>query len=117
MNLYRSTAKIGGLLIFLLTISFAPVACTGSCTILPIHPLIEISVHNQTDETLQIFFDGETFIGEALPGEEIKFETGAIFPDYEIVARDMDGNTVYVVAWTRDDLKGKETYDVYLPPT
>jgi hypothetical protein len=28
----------------------------------------------------------------------------------------MEGNKVYVVTWTSDDLKDKETYDVYLPP-
>ena len=99
--------KIGFLLIFLLALSFAIVAC---------EPLITIRIHNQTDEILEIFIDGEVSIGMALPGDEVVWNTSGIFPDYTITAKDLDGNTAYILTWTRADMKGKDKYDVYLPP-
>ncbi len=79
-------------------------------------PGIDIRIHNQTDETLQIFIDGEVFIGDAIPGGEVVWGVARIFPHYTITAKDIDGEIVYTADFTRDDLKGKKTYDVYFPP-
>jgi len=104
-----SKAKIGALFILLVILSFALGACWGL-------PTLHITVHNQTDETLQIFNRGELFIGAVVPGGEVKFETGAIYPHYSITAKDVDGNTVYTANFTQDDIAKKNyKYDVYFP--
>lgn len=108
---YVGVTRVGVLLIFLLALSFALVACP-----FPFEPAITIRVHNQTDKTLQIFYWDETFIDNAVPGGEVKFEVDAILSKYKIIAKDMDGNVVYSVNFTGDDIKGKKTYDVYFPP-
>jgi len=99
--------KTSFLLIFMVALSFALMAC---------EPTLYITVHNQTDETLQIFLDGETFIDKAIPGGEVKFKTAGIFSHYNVTAKGIDGNLLYTANFTRDDLKGKKTYDVYFPP-
>ena len=109
--------KIGVFLIFLTIISFYTVACLPEgCTPFPTEPVVDIKIHNQTNETLHIFIDGEVFIGKAFPGRTVVWETGSFYPEYKITAKDTDGNTLYIVTWTRDDVIDKETYDVYLPP-
>ena len=110
MKSCSSIAKIGFLLIFLVTLSFAIGAC-----FLPLEPTLDITVHNQTDGTLQIFF-GDAFIDDAVPGGEATIKTAGIFSKYKIIAKDMDENVVYSTTFTQDDLKGKKTYDVYFPP-
>ena len=107
MKPFVSKARIGLLLIFLVTASSVLMAC---------EPTLYITVHNQTDETIQIFFDGETFIDKAIPGGEVKFKTAGIFSHYNVTAKDLDGNVVYSANFTRDDVKGKKTHDVYFPP-
>jgi len=87
-----------------------------SLTVVSCEPTINIRIHNLTDEKLEIFIDGEVYLDQAMPGEYVVWEIGIIYPYYEITAKDMDGNEVYVVGWGRGDLRGKETYDVYLPP-
>ena len=110
----RNIAGFWFLVILLVASSFAIVAC--NIRIIPYEPAINIRIHNQTDEALQIFIDGEVYIGRASPGGEVVWEIERNQPNYKITAKDMDGNTVYVVTWTRNDLKGKYTYDVYFPP-
>ncbi len=107
MKPFGHRVRIGLLLIFLVAISSVFMAC---------EPLIDIRIHNQTDETLQIFIDSEVFIGNALPGGEVVWEIERIQPTYNITAKDMDGNALFTANFTRDDLKGKKTYDVYFPP-
>ena len=70
--------------------------------------LIDITIHNQTDETLQIFIYSEVFLANALPGGEVVWEIERIQPRYNVTAKDMDGNTLYTADFTRDDLKGKK---------
>ena len=107
-----SIAIAGFLIIFLVILSLTLGAC-----FLPLEPMLHITVHNQTDEPLQIFFDGETFIGNVVPGGEVKFETAGIYPKYKIIAKDMDGNVVYTTTFTEDDIIIKNyKYDVYFPP-
>ena len=106
MKPFVSKVKIGSLLIFLVAVSSVFMAC---------EPIIDISIHNQTDETLKIF-TGDTLIGNALPGGEIVWEIARIFLHYNVTAKDMDGNVLFTANFTRDDLKGKKTYDVYFPP-
>ncbi len=101
-----SKVRIGLLLIFLVTVSSVFMAC---------EPGINIRVHNQTAQTLKIF-TGDTFIEDVLPGGEIDWEVVSILPKYTITAKDMDGNVLYTANYTRDDFKGKKTYDVYFPP-
>ncbi|MFC1989287.1 hypothetical protein ACFLVW_01790 [Chloroflexota bacterium] len=104
----RCSLSILGFLVLLLVIGIFASGC---------EPMLYITVHNQTDKTLQIFFDGETFIDNAAPREEVTSKIDGIYPKYKIVAKDMDGNVVYSVTFTQDDLKGKNyKYDVYFPP-
>ena len=70
--------------------------------------LIDITIHNQTDETLKIFINSEVFLANALPGGEVVWEIERIQPRYNVTAKDMDGNTLYTADFTRDDLKGKK---------
>ena len=112
MKLHRKKCVILlgiALLIFLVTVSSVLMAC---------EPSIDIIIHNQTDETLQIYssIGGDVFIGDALPQGEVVWTVERILPHYTITAKDMDGDVVYTIDFTRDDLKGKETYDVYFPP-
>jgi len=97
------------ILIFLLLTGSILMAC---------EPLIDISIHNETDETLQIYIGvgGDVFIGDALPQGEVVWSVVRILPHYTITAKDMDGNVLYTANFTRDDLRGKKTYDVYFPP-
>jgi len=80
--------------------------------------LIDITIHNQTDETLQKYssISGDVFIGDALSQGEVVWTVERILPYYTITVKDMDGEVVYTAEFTRDDLKGKKTYDVYFPP-
>jgi len=110
MNLFNSTAKTVLSLLFFVILTSAVGAC-----IPVIEPALDITVHNQTNETLQIFF-GAADIGQVAPGSNIKFTTGANLPFYDIIAKDTNGNIVYSVNFTQDDLKGKRRYDVYFPP-
>jgi hypothetical protein len=95
--------------VFLLLISSGLTAC---------EPSIDITIRNQTNETLQIYIGvgGDVFIGEALPGGEVVWSIERIQPHYTITVRDMDGDVLYTANFTRDDLNGKKTYDVYFPP-
>jgi len=70
-----------------------------------------------TDEPLNIFIDGENFLTTVKSSSTVVWHRDRIGGVYEITAKDLDGNTVYIVTWTRDDMKDKETYDVYLPPS
>ncbi|MFC2070557.1 hypothetical protein ACFLTB_05260 [Chloroflexota bacterium] len=103
--------------IFLLICSFTFMAYPlVGCTPTVYEPEVDIRIHNQTNETLEIF-DIDYYITRIEPGGVEVWETAGIFPDYTITAKDMDGNTVYEITWTNDDMKGKEMYDVYLPPS
>ncbi len=107
-----SIARVGFLLILLVTLSFTLGAC-----FLPGQPMLYITVHNQTDETLRIFND-YVFIDNAAPKGEVKFELPGIFAKYKIVAKDMEGNVAFATTFTRDDIIVKNyRYDVYFPPT
>lgn len=91
-------------------------------------PSLEITVHNQTDETLMIFNsdtlvgnavpEENIFIGNAIPGEKVKFYTGRIYPGVHdiIIAKDLEGNVVYSANLTGEDLERKRTYRVVIPP-
>jgi hypothetical protein len=87
---YSNTAKIGLLLIFLMTLSLIFGAC---------EPLVEIKIHNETNQTLRIF-TGETFIESAAPGKKVNWEIETIYDEYEISAKDMAENTVYAKTFT-----------------
>ena len=104
MNPLISRTRTWFLLFFLVTVSFIFMAC---------EPMIDIGIHNRTDETLQIFIDDEVCIGEAPPGGEVVWKIERIFPKYTITAKDMAGNVLYTANYTRDDFKGKKTFDVY----
>ena len=106
MHQFVSKTRIGLLLILLVTVSSVLMACNA---------MIDIRIHNQTAQTLKIFRGG-TFIEDILPGEEIVWEIASIYPNYRITAKDMDGKVLYTANYTRDDFKGKKTYDVYFPP-
>jgi len=107
-----SIARVGSLLIFFVTLSFTLGAC-----FLPGEPMLYITVHNRTDETLKIFND-DVFIDNAAPKGGVKFEIDGIYQKYKIVAKDMEGNVVYATTFTRDDIIVKNyKYDVYFPPT
>ncbi|MBI4187682.1 MAG: hypothetical protein HY529_00575 [Chloroflexi bacterium] len=108
MKLFRNIARLGFLFILLVTISLGIMAC---------EPMLIVRVHNQADETLQIFLDDEVFIAEIIPGVEVTFKTDGIHSQYTVTAKDKDGNTVYVATWTKDDFINKGyKYDVYFPP-
>ena len=103
-----SIARVGLLSILFTTLSFALMAC---------EPMLYITVHNQTDNTLQIFHGGEVFVGEAVPKGEITYQTDGIYSHYTVTAKDLDGNVVYSANFTRDDIVNKNyKYDVYFPP-
>lgn len=106
MRLSSSIAKIVSAVIFLVTLAFALEAC---------EPLITFRVQNQTHETLKVYRD-DLFLGEAIAGGEVKFEIEVIYPTYNIIAKDMDGNVVYTANFTRKDISGKRTYRVVIPP-
>jgi hypothetical protein len=89
---------------------------TSSC-FFPADPALTIRVSNQTDQTLRIFAEGEVFVGEAASGGEVKYQTDAIFPHYSVVAKDMQGDTVYTANFTKEDIGGKRTYRVVIPAT
>ena len=107
MKLSSNIAKIVFLMIFLVTFFFGLGAC---------EPMLTIRVHNQTDKTLKIFF-GDAFIDYAAPEQEVKIRTLGIFPGYEIIAKDVEENVVYTANFTREDISGKKTYRVTIPPT
>ena len=53
------------------------VACRpGGCAFVQYEPSIDIMIHNETDETLKIFIDGEIYIGTAMPGGEVVWDVG-----------------------------------------
>ncbi|MBI4188784.1 MAG: hypothetical protein HY529_06225 [Chloroflexi bacterium] len=106
MKSFVRIARIALLLLFLVILSLALVAC---------EPMLTIRVHNQTDETFQIFFF-DKLIGKAASRGEVIFEQIGILPKYKIVAKDINGNIVYTANFTRRDVSGKKTYDVYFPP-
>ena len=117
MNRYvtSSPSNFRLMALFLLFV-FAIAVFASACKPFMGEPLVEIRVHNQTDEILNIFNDGEVFVGQAIPGGGVMFELESIYPEYEITAKDMNGNMVYSASFTRDDIKGEKTYDVYFPP-
>ena len=78
-------------------------------------PLVTIRVENDTDEMLRIFND-DVFVDDASPQGEVRYQTEVIYPRYITVAEDMEGNIVFKAEFTRDDVSGKETYKVTLPP-
>lgn len=94
------------LLIFVVTVSLTLVAC---------RELVIIRIHNQTDETLQIFTD-DAFIGEAVGGGQLKWKIEYYHPTYKIIAKDTDGNTVYAKTFTREELI-RNKWRVVIPPT
>jgi len=106
MNPLISKTRIWFLLFFLVTVSFILMACNA---------MIDIRIHNQTDQTLKIY-TGDAIIGNAFPGERIVWEIENFQPKYNIIAKDIDGNVLYTANYTRDDFKGKKTFDVYFPP-
>ena len=116
MKSFSSIAKIGFFLMFLAALSFVFGACGLKGCIQIGTPAITVIVHNQTSETLQIFLDDEVFVGEAIPGGELKFRTHGVSADYIITAKDVDGNRVYETGFTYDALKSERSYDVYFPP-
>lgn len=91
-------------LILLVTLSSAFVAC---------EPSITIRVHNGADEALQVFF-GDTLIGTAIPGEELKFETMTFNSPYPIIAKNREGNIIYSKTFTDADLR-RIKYRVVIP--
>lgn len=93
------------MVILSVALSLALVAC---------EPLVTIRVQNQTTEILKIFNDGEVFVGNASPGEEVKFQIESIYPKYKIIAKDIDGNIVYSTSFTREDVSGNRTYTVII---
>lgn len=101
------TLRVGYLLVLLMALFVMLVAC---------EPSIQIQVHNQTDKPLQIFI-GDTFVANGSPGKVVKFETWAIAPYYQIVAKDMEGSVVYTINFTSENISGKKTYRVIIPAT
>ena len=103
MKSSRNVARFGFIFIFLVTLLFTLEAC-----FLPgVTPSFTIRVHNQTDETLKIFF-GDAPIGEAVPGGVMEFKEPAIFSKYVVVAKDMDGNTIHTANFTDHDIVVKK---------
>ncbi len=98
--------RISSLLIFLMTLSLIFGAC---------EPLVEIKIRNETDQTLRIF-TGNTFIDSAAPGREVIWEIESIYPKYNIIAKDMDGNSIYAKTFTQEELK-RNKWRVVIPPT
>ncbi|MFC1920430.1 hypothetical protein ACFLYQ_01745 [Chloroflexota bacterium] len=122
MKLYCSTVKSGVATVFLLLLSLFLSACIlVGCDFNTYEPERGIRIQNNTNEVLEIFLDGEfnvddeVYLGRVSPQDEVFWVTEALFLYDKVTAKDMDGNIVYVVTWTRDDTAGKETYDVYLP--
>ena len=115
MTIMKSSSSIAKILTFLLTLTLALGTCGLTGCIDYGTPIITIIVHNQTDETLQIFLDGEVFVGEAVPGGEMQFKTVGVSGDYIITAKDIEGNRVYDTGFTYVG-RSKRTYHVYFPP-
>jgi hypothetical protein len=107
MKSHRSVFKIAFIIACFLLIIFTLSACD---------PSVYIEVLNQSNATLKLY-TGDTFVGEAKPGAKVRFETAAIFPKYEIIAKDMLGNVVYTAKFTREDISGKKNYRVIIPAT
>ncbi len=87
-----------------------------SATLVACEPSLEIQVLNQTDKALKIF-DDEVLKGTAVAGGELRYKTWAIFSDYFVTAKDINGNVVYSANFTRDDISSKKTYRVVIPST
>jgi len=114
----KKVAVFGAIFVFLLLIPIVIVAYfPGGCSLGPYEPAIAIKIHNQTDEELKIFIDGEVFLGRVFPGGDVVWEIERIHPHYKITAKDKDGNTIYIATLTGEDVVDKETYDVYFPPS
>jgi hypothetical protein len=111
MKLFGAKIKKRALSLMFLIISFSLAASALSC-----EPMVTIHIENQTSETLQIYYQDELFLGTAEPGGEVKWKYDAIYPTYNISGRDIAGNVVYSANFTREDLSGKKTYRVVIPP-
>ena len=84
----------------------------GAC-----EPLIDIRVQNKTDTALQIYqgFAGdEILMSSAAPNGEIKFKTESRYSEYQISAKDENGNLVFSTRFTNWDLQGKKEYFVII---
>jgi hypothetical protein len=95
--------------------SFIALCCSIVILLPSCEPRVTIYVENQTTEVLSIY-ESDLLTGTAGPGETVKFRHLAIYPTYEIIAKDSEGNTVYSTTFTREDLSGKKTYRVVIPP-
>ncbi len=116
---YNGIGKIGIILISLLVPVFTIIACSQEDYSGEYVPGIDIKVHNQTDETLQIFiWEGEEYLkGTVNPGKVLVFGRIRDLPWSQLIAKDMDGNEIYSVIWHPSDYDDNKTYyDVYLPP-
>ena len=112
MNLFSDKIKKRALSLLFLVISFSLAASSLSCEPM----MVTIHIENQTSESLQIYYQDELFLGTAEPGGEVKWKYDAYYPTYDISARDIAGNVVYSANFTREDLSGKKTYRVVIPP-
>ncbi|MFC2014823.1 hypothetical protein ACFLUP_02395 [Chloroflexota bacterium] len=72
-------------------------------------------IQNQTTETLQIYGDN-LFQGKAIPGDVVKFETLTSYSETSIIAKNLNGEKVFEINLTPDDLHGKSQYRVVIPP-
>ena len=106
MKLSRNLARLVFMVIFLVAISLALVAC---------EPSIGIEIHNETDKTLNIY-TGDTLIGSVDPGKELTWDTEPIYNAYQISAKDADGKTIYSDIISREEME-RNKWRVVIPPT
>jgi hypothetical protein len=78
--------------------------------------LVEFNIHNNSNQILYIYIDKETFLDEVSPGEDTVWTIDRIYSDYELIAKDADGNVLYIADYTRSDIHNKYEIDVYFPP-
>jgi hypothetical protein len=87
---------------------------SSSC-FFPGDPVLTIQISNQTEQTLEVCNEGESFVGKVASAGEIKFQIDAIFLHYSVVAKDMQGNIVYTANFTKEGIAGKRTYRIVIP--
>lgn len=109
--MYRTRSWYG--LVIILIMLILPVFLPGcSCWT----NLVDFKIHNNTNETLYIYLDMETYFDEVSPGKEIIWTIDRIYSDYEIIAKDSDDNVLYIANYDLQDIRRKKELNVYFPP-
>lgn len=85
-------------------------------TALACEPSITFKVVNKTQMNLGIYYTG-VFEGTVSPSKILYFEQFANYPVFSITAKDANGNVFYSANFTRNDVKGKKTFEILIPPS